>query len=175
MLRGVTLGLVVVSIFVVSVQKAPTADPTDGATHVGEKACKKCHFGQHRTWKKMKHAQTWTGLEKYLAAEHRGTNRKDAEGRQCTSCDVTGYGQAARGGFKSVADSPHLLSVQCEACQGPGSKHIEAGTKVRAEKRKSFNKDEKTYTILRTANCANGYNPQRPARRLTTSRTSRSL
>ena len=166
MLRGVTLGLVIVSIFVVSVQKAPTADPTDGATYVGEKACKKCHFGQHRTWKKIKHAQAWTGLEKYLAAEHGGADRKDAEGRQCISCHVTGYGQAAHDGFKSVADSPHLLGVQCEACHGPGSKHIEAGTKVRAEKRKSFNKDEKTYTTLRTANCANCHNPHKTHEKL---------
>jgi len=169
MLRGVTLGLCCVLILAVTARVGgvppektdPRGDPTAGATYVGEKACKKCHFGQHRTWKKMKHAQAWSGLEKYLAAEHGGVDRKDAEGRRCVSCHVTGYGQEARGGFKSVAESPHLLGVQCESCHGPGSKHVEAGNKVRTEKRKLFAEGENSYTVLRTTKCANCHNPHK--------------
>jgi hypothetical protein len=129
-------------------------DPTEGATFVGEAKCKKCHMKQHRQWKKMKHAKAWENLPE----DKRGPEHKDDEGRVCMSCHVTGWG-SDRDGFKDPAASEHLLGVQCEVCHGPGSKHVEAGKKVKDEKRKKFNAGEKTYISLKVENCSNCHNP----------------
>ena len=130
-------------------------DPTAGATYIGAKSCKKCHMKQHRSWKKMKHAKAWGGLDaKYY-------DQKDESGRMCVSCHVTGYGQADRGGFADPAKSEHLLGVQCEACHGPGSKHKEAGQKVLDDKpkRKTFKPGEATFINRKTTNCSDCHNP----------------
>jgi hypothetical protein len=131
------------------------ADPTEGATYIGEASCKKCHMKEHRTWKKMKHAGAWENLpEKY-----RNMDAKDEGGQQCVSCHVTGWGHADRGGFKDIETSKELLGVQCEACHGPGSKHREAGQKVLDEKRTEFNADEKRFIVNKTTNCSDCHNP----------------
>ena len=136
-------------------QDPADGDPTEGATYLGGKSCKKCHMKQHRTWRKMKHAKAWETLpEKYRAAD-----QKDDDGRVCMSCHVTGWGQQDRGGFKDPTSSEKLLGVQCEACHGPGSKHKAAGQKVLDEKRKKFNEGEKKFIQLKTTNCTNCHNP----------------
>ena len=100
------------------------------------------------------HSKAWTRLpEKY-----RDPSQKDDKGRACISCHVTGYGDA-RGGFQDAVASKRLLGVGCEACHGPGSKHIEAGKKLVAEKRKKFNEGEPSYIVLQTKNCSNCHNP----------------
>lgn len=130
------------------------ADPTAGATYIGSDGCKKCHMKQHRTWKKMKHAKAWERLpEKY-----RTMDQKDESGRVCMSCHVTGWGEQDRGGFVDPKTSEHLLGVGCESCHGPGSKHKDAGKTVMDEKRK-FKKDEPTFIVLKTTNCADCHNP----------------
>ncbi|MHC4939283.1 MAG: multiheme c-type cytochrome [Planctomycetota bacterium] len=137
---------------------AAAPDPTEGAHYVGEAKCKKCHFKQHRSWKKSevyKHAGAYEVLKAVLKSE----DQKDSEGRACLSCHVTGYGHGDRDGFKDVASSGHLLGVQCESCHGPGSKHVEAGEKLKAEKRKKFNPGEKTYNVKHVTACADCHNP----------------
>jgi len=140
---------------------AAAADPTEGAQYVGEAKCKKCHFKQHRTWKKntkYPHSKAWDVLQPHL----KSADQKDAEGRLCVSCHVTGFGEADRGGFKDAESSANLLSVQCEACHGAGSNHVKAGEKLKAEKRKKFNPGEKTFTIRKTTACSNCHNPHHP-------------
>ena len=128
-------------------------DPSEGANYVGEKSCKKCHIKLHRSWKKMKHFAAWTDLpEKYYG-------EKDEKGRSCVSCHVTGYGQADRGGFADIEKSAHLLGVQCEACHGPGSKHIEAASAIMKEKRKKFNAGEKKFIEPKPKSCVDCHNP----------------
>lgn len=68
---------------------------------VGADACKECHEPVHDAWAKTKHAKA---LDKLMV--------KDREGDRCINCHVTG--------------SPALPHVQCEACHGPGRRHIEA-------------------------------------------------
>ena len=130
-------------------------DLNDGASFVGEKSCKKCHLKQHRGWKKMAHFGAWENLpEKY-----RDPAQKDESGVACISCHVTGFGMGDKAGFVDVEKSAHLLGVQCEACHGPGSKHIEAAKAIMAEKRKKFNADEKKFILAKSAACANCHNP----------------
>ncbi|MHC4547641.1 MAG: multiheme c-type cytochrome [Planctomycetota bacterium] len=150
-------GLCVVLVLTAGVwgQDPPATDPTAGSTYLGQKACKKCHMKQHRTWRKMMHAKAWETLpEKY-----RTPDEKDEDGRVCMSCHVTGWGEKDRGGFADAGASEHLLGVQCEACHGPGSQHKEAGQKVLDEKRKTFNEGEKTFINRKTTGCANCHNP----------------
>ena len=135
---------------------AAAADPSEGAEYVGEAKCKKCHFKQHRSWKKSttyKHAGAWDTLKPVL----KSADQKDTHGQLCISCHVTGYGKA--GGFTDEAASGHLLGVQCEACHGPGSNHVKAGEKLKAEKRKKFNEGEKRFINTRVTACAGCHNP----------------
>ncbi|MHC4953628.1 MAG: multiheme c-type cytochrome [Planctomycetota bacterium] len=171
--NGLIFGLSLCLLLVVTakVQSGPqaggaaAADPTEGSTYVGEAKCKKCHFKQHRTWKKndkYPHFKAWDDLKPHLKAP----DEKDEEGRLCVSCHVTGYGEADRGGFKDEASSGHLLGVQCEACHGPGSNHVKAGEKLKAEKRKEFKPDEKTYLERKNISCAKCHNPHHPHKKM---------
>lgn len=146
-------GLLLLTARVGGAPEEGAADPTAGATYLGANACKKCHIKEHRTWKKMAHANAFENLpEKYHG-------EKNDEGQACISCHVTGYGQGDRGGFVDLATSGELTGVQCEACHGPGSKHRDAGQKVLNEKRKSFNEGEATFIVKKTTNCSNCHNP----------------
>ena len=68
---------------------------------------------QYKSWQKTKHATVFAQLQ--------GDEVKKAD---CIKCHTTGYGQP--GGFTSVELTPNLENVQCEACHGQGSAHIEA-------------------------------------------------
>ncbi|MHC4547600.1 MAG: multiheme c-type cytochrome [Planctomycetota bacterium] len=134
------------------------ADPTEGATYIGAKRCRKCHIKQHKTWKETGHSSAWETLPE----EYRDEEQKDDSGRVCMSCHSTGYGQANRGGFEDPETSKHLLGVQCEACHGPGSKHQEAGQIVlddKARKEKKFKEGEKTFITPKPAGCTSCHNP----------------
>ena len=159
MLRNVSIVLVMCLLLAVSVQvfgvPDKEEDPTGGASYVGADACKKCHFKQHRQWKKMKHFKAWEVLQGKL----KSPDQKDSKGRLCVSCHVTGFGHEDRNGFKDPESSRHLLGVGCEACHGPGSRHVEVSKKLLDEKRKKFNEGEPIYTVLKTANCTNCHNP----------------
>lgn len=135
---------------------AAAADPSEGATYVGEAKCKKCHFKEHRSWAKSttyKHATAWETLKPAL----KSADQKDSQGKLCISCHVTGYGKD--GGFTDAEASAHLLGVQCEACHGPGSNHVAAGEKLKAEKRKKFNEGEKRFISKSVTACAGCHNP----------------
>ena len=41
-------------------------DPTAGANYIGEKACKKCHFKEHKTWKAIAAAIKADGLVTFV-------------------------------------------------------------------------------------------------------------
>lgn len=109
----------------------PAEKPAPGAdqklaNYVGAEACKPCHKPEDHSWRLKGHSNAW----KSLRAEYRVLTAKDEFGRACVSCHVTGYGQGKRKGFVDPADSSHLLGVQCEACHGPGSQHVEAAERA---------------------------------------------
>jgi len=83
------------------------------ARYVGANKCMACHMKEYKSWQKTKHATVFAQLQ--------GDEVKKAD---CVKCHTTAYGQP--GGFTSVEQTPNLENVQCEACHGQGSAHIEA-------------------------------------------------
>ncbi len=91
----------------------PEAKPGE-AVYVGVEACFECHAETRDFWARNRHAHAWATLE-------RGKKTFDAE---CVSCHVTGYD---RPGGALVGRVAGRENVQCEACHGPGSLHVEDG------------------------------------------------
>lgn len=90
----------------------PLDKPPEGQTYVGSQTCASCHFEQSLAWRKTKHAKGFEILpEKYRADS------------SCLKCHATGFGEPT--GFKSAADTPALVGTSCEACHGPGNKHVD--------------------------------------------------
>jgi hypothetical protein len=114
------LTLTACGILVQSVRSQPPAEPAGPAvtppadqTYKGATACSACHFKQYMAWKKTKHS---TDAFAKLPAKYKA----DAS---CLACHSTGFGAAS--GFKDEASTKGLAGTTCEACHGPGSKHIE--------------------------------------------------
>ena len=89
----------------------PPAEP-DRAHFSGDATCVRCHKAAARFCRRTAHAHAW----RTLAAVG-----KTAHG-DCVSCHVTGYGEV---GGSSLGFSEGLENVQCEACHGPGSIHVD--------------------------------------------------
>ncbi len=81
---------------------------------VGGETCKVCHAAPYAVWTKAKHF----GAYKTLAEQSKEFNL------DCVGCHVTGF---EKPGGSTVTDlvTPDLKNVQCEACHGAGSKHVE--------------------------------------------------
>lgn len=86
-------------------------------TFLGADACKDCHSEIYDKWSKSAHAHAIATLEK----------TKQEYDPECVYCHTTGPGQ--KGGFQNLKDTPELSNVQCEACHGPGAKHVESPKK----------------------------------------------
>lgn len=85
--------------------------PVAAGLFVTAETCGACHRREHAVWTQSAHARSFDVLEK---------KRQQFE-PQCIGCHVTGY---QVGGFQHALWTPHLASVQCEACHGPGQEHI---------------------------------------------------
>lgn len=111
--------------------KAPAAGAQDPA-YVGNTKCKMCHMKQFKAWSATPHASALANLEKAdakvtadMAAKLKVTIKGSAAKTDgCVSCHVTGYQLA--GGYPGAdpAKSAALAGVTCEACHGPGGKHV---------------------------------------------------
>ena len=89
----------------------PPAEP--GRAHFsGDVSCVRCHKAAARFCKRTAHAHAWKTLQAVGKTGH----------GDCVSCHVTGYGEM---GGSSLGFSRGLENVQCEACHGPGSIHVE--------------------------------------------------
>ena len=89
----------------------PPAEP--GRAHFsGDASCVRCHKAAARFCKSTVHAHAWKTLQAVGKTGH----------GDCVSCHVTGYGEV---GGSSLGFSKGLENVQCEACHGPGSIHVE--------------------------------------------------
>jgi hypothetical protein len=87
------------------------ADPVD--RFVGAQVCARCHVRETEQWRTTAHSLAWETLVR---------EKKDAT-PECIPCHVVGWQQP--GGFRSPAQTPHLVDVQCESCHGMGTRHEE--------------------------------------------------
>lgn len=79
---------------------------------VGTNKCFQCHRPQTNTWSETKHAHSFTNMaEKYRADLN------------CIKCHATAFNQP--GGYVAGTDKD-LQMVGCEACHGPGARHVDA-------------------------------------------------
>jgi hypothetical protein len=92
-------------------QPPPEAEP-GRARYVGDASCVRCHKAAARFGKRTAHAKAWADLVKVGKAAH----------EDCVSCHVVGFGEV---GGTSVGYTKGRENVQCEACHGPGSIHVE--------------------------------------------------
>lgn len=86
--------------------------PPGGAAYVGQAACLTCHQKAKDFADKDLHGHAWRTLEK-------GGKTRDLD---CVPCHVTAYGQP---GGSVLGKLQRFEAVQCEACHGPGSLHLE--------------------------------------------------
>lgn len=88
-----------------------------------QKKCMACHLAEYQSLKKQKHTKAFDDLT--------GNYKQD---KSCLECHTTGYGEPT--GFKSIADTPQLAGVTCEACHGPAGEHIRLGDEISAKEKK---------------------------------------
>lgn len=90
---------------------SPSVPTVAAADYVGAAVCKDCHGAIYDAWEKTKHSRALTKL-----------TPTERAGGKCIKCHVTGSPEmiAAQG------DNPSFPNVQCEACHGPGLRHVEA-------------------------------------------------
>ncbi|MEY4673838.1 MAG: hypothetical protein RL148_1622 [Planctomycetota bacterium] len=86
-------------------------------SYVGASACKDCHQGQYERWQGSGHAR----------AVQRLTGQQVSD-PACARCHHTGLERTWAGRETPKAGDPLAASVQCEACHGPGERHVKAGS-----------------------------------------------
>jgi len=153
MMVSTTVGVLLGTLMTVASEtgtRSTSGIPAD-ATYTGAASCKKCHFRLHQGQEHVRHVDAF----ELLSADD--LDQVDEHGRACISCHVTGWDQP--GGFTSPAASPHLLGVQCEACHGPGSAHIELGKRMLKQRRKEFEPGEDPLIDLQTTACSGCHTP----------------
>lgn len=125
--RGLKICAVVIVVCTVLTLAASIGFAQDENSYTGHKRgkCKMCHAKQFKSWQKTPHA---TVFDKLSDAEKKDVGLLEKR--------TVGYGQP--GGFKSVADTPHLVNVGCEACHGPAAKHVAVPLSKKEEKRASI-------------------------------------
>lgn len=97
------------------------------AQYVGASKCRPCHLPQTKSWEGTRMAKAFELLKPGMAADSKRAHNLDPNkdytaDPNCVGCHVTGHGQP--GGFVSLAKTPNLVGVQCEACHGPGAGYL---------------------------------------------------
>jgi len=105
--------------------------PQTPAPYVGADMCKDCHAGQYAAWSKTKHSMAL----RRLSAE-------DKAGGKCIKCHVTGSPQM----IAAEGSTPGHPNVQCEACHGAGSAHVDAAKAGNATQVKTAKIEEESCT-----------------------------
>ncbi|MBI4848426.1 MAG: hypothetical protein HY808_07620 [Nitrospirae bacterium] len=100
------------------------AGPVYSAEYIGASKCKACHMQQYKAWEKTTMAKSFENLKPGVKAAEKKKAGIDPDkdytaDAKCLKCHTTGYGKP--GGFKSFAETPEMINVQCEGCHGPGA------------------------------------------------------
>ena len=97
------------------------SDAPDQPRWTGSAACASCHPGIADDWKNTAHAHAMATL----------VERGYADDPECVRCHTVGWMASDRGGwtrrassFQTREQTPGLVDVGCEACHGPGSRHV---------------------------------------------------
>ena len=171
-----TLAMVIVLALSVNTGTAQEGE----AKYVGPDACNKCHFKEHRYWKKTKLITAFDVLKPTAEdADKELFDRKTAAkldpakdystDAKCVKCHTTGHGKP--GGYPAdpsadEATAKLMAGISCEACHGPGSKYVEHKTKaLEADKAAKFTFDDLAPMGLvkpDATNCKTCHNDQNP-------------
>ena len=117
-----------------------------GATYIGVKKCKSCHFKQWNSWRKTKMATTFEVLKPGVRSEEKAKlkfdpNKDYTKDTTCLGCHTSGFG--IPGGYVVPGDGDTAAQEQaednagvtCEGCHGPGSKSVEIQEDIKENKR----------------------------------------
>jgi len=115
--------------------------------YVGDKTCQKCHFAQHKSWKKTAMAKAMKTLAPTTEADDKALFDKKTAAKldpakdytndeKCLKCHTTGYGEP--GGYPKDPKKDEAAtkaaaatgSVGCESCHGPGSLYVKHKTEA---------------------------------------------
>lgn len=119
---------------------------SQGATYIGVKKCKSCHFKQWNSWRKTKMAKTYEVLKPGVRSEEKmkmkfDPNKDYTKDPACLGCHTSGYGipggfvVANAGDAAAIKQAKDNEGVTCEGCHGPGSKSIEIQEDIKDNKR----------------------------------------
>lgn len=86
--------------------------------YIGFRSCRECHREAYDKWRSTKHYTAFNPL----------IDARKVEDDQCLRCHTTGHGD---GGFVNLRDTPDMVTVQCEACHGPGRSHTQSPKSAR--------------------------------------------
>ena len=112
MMRKKIFSVTVIFLMIISVPLVQSIRSQESANYVGNEKCALCHADIFKSWQDTRHAKAIDSLKK-----------SGQEGlAACVKCHVTGYEKD--GGFLDYELTPEMAGVQCEACHGPGGKHI---------------------------------------------------
>lgn len=131
--------------FKTDMKKHPATAPA-GAEYVGSQKCRICHMREHQTWQETPHASALQMLKNADPRRVAAINEPDvgaiaaqiaeklkielkgppAETDACVTCHVTGF--HLPGGYPAQDSTRNagVSAVGCEACHGPGSRHVRA-------------------------------------------------
>ena len=84
--------------------------------YLGHTACIECHEEIVDGWQTTGHAHAFDTLKE------QGEEKQTIAG--CVKCHVVAFEKD--GGFIDMTLTPELKDVQCEACHGPGRRHVES-------------------------------------------------
>ena len=112
MIRKSILGGMTVVLLIFGLSLAQSLRSQESAMYVGNEKCSMCHSDIYKSWQNSRHAKAIDSLKK---TAQEGLSA-------CVKCHVTAYEKD--GGFLDYELTPEMAGVQCEACHGPGGKHI---------------------------------------------------
>jgi mono/diheme cytochrome c family protein len=144
LVRSIAALVGVTGVFALMVPRTAAQDAApaaEKAAYVGDKVCQKCHFQQHKSWKKTPMANAMKSLQPTAEANDKiRFDRKKAAGldpekdytsdEKCLKCHTTGYGEPSGFPKDPKADeaagkrAAMLSALVCETCHGPGSLYV---------------------------------------------------
>ena len=135
----------------------------DPIYYVGVDNCKICHSEKEEGWRNTSHGKDFKPGGIYPPVNNRADDLNLTG--SCAFCHVVGMGDSESGGFdpnewwsndtattdQSVGNID-LIGIQCEACHGPGSFHVEYQTGRYCADCKMDGEDEETHDMVVSPN-----------------------